>query len=98
MRFPYFFLQSRFLHNLLALEKSSIYELFKKSSVGVVRVTPSLPQRGRLPKGSSSKPPSCAKFSINLLAQRGSDGEPLRRINELILKNIRGTCMVHRLW
>ncbi len=83
MRIPTFFLQSRFLHNLLALEKSSIYELFKKSSVDVVRVTPSLPLRGRLPKGSPSKHPSCAKFLINLLDQRGSDGAPLRRIDEL---------------
>jgi hypothetical protein len=36
----------------LAVEESSIYVVFKKSSVVVVRVPPSLPQRVRLPKGS----------------------------------------------
>jgi hypothetical protein len=46
-------------------------------SVVVVRLTPSLPQRGRHPKGNPLD--TLAKFSINLLAQRGSDEAPERR-------------------
>jgi hypothetical protein len=53
-----------------------MYELFNKYSVVVVRLTPSLPQRGRHPKGNPLDP--LAKFSINLLAQRGSDEAPER--------------------
>jgi len=45
-------------------------------SVVVVRLTPSLPQRGRHPKGNPLD--TLAKFSINLLAQRGSDEAPER--------------------
>ncbi len=41
-----------------------------------MRVTPSLPQRGKQTKGSSPLTPSCAKFSINLLTQRGPDEAP----------------------
>jgi hypothetical protein len=63
---------------ILVLEKSSIYQLFNKYSVVVVRLTPSLPQRGRHPKGNPLDPPYRAKFSINLLAQRGSDEAPER--------------------
>jgi hypothetical protein len=51
-----------------------MYELFNKYSVVVVRLTPSLPKRGRHPKGNPPDP--LAKFSINLLAQRGSDEAP----------------------
>ena len=43
-----------------------------------MRVTPSLPQRGRLPKGSIPLTPSYVKFLINLLAQRGSGEAPER--------------------
>jgi hypothetical protein len=53
-----------------------MYELFNKYSVVVVRLTPSLPQRGRHPRGNPLDP--LAKFSINLLAQRGSDEAPER--------------------
>jgi hypothetical protein len=53
-----------------------MYELFNQYSVVVVRLTPSLPQRGRHPKGNPRDP--LAKFSINLLAQRGSDEAPER--------------------
>jgi hypothetical protein len=60
----------------LALEKSSMYELSNKYSVVVVRLTPSLPQRERHPKGNPLDP--LAKFSINPLAQRGSDEVPER--------------------
>jgi len=60
----------------LALEKSSIYGLFNQYSVVVVRLTPSLPLRRRHPKENPLDP--LAKFSINLLARRGSEEAPER--------------------
>ena len=55
-----------------------MYELFNKYSVVVGRLTLSLPQRGRHPKGNPLDPPYRAKFSINLLVQGGSDEAPER--------------------
>jgi hypothetical protein len=64
--------------------------------VVIVRVTPSLPRRGRLPKGSPPWSPSCAGFSINLLARRGSDKAPGRLPKGGNTRKIQMTSFVNR--
>jgi hypothetical protein len=58
--------------------KSSIYELFNKYSVVVVRLTPSLPQRGRHPKGNPLDPLIVRNFQLTPLPSEG----PTRRPND----------------
>jgi hypothetical protein len=60
----------------IALEKSSMYALFDKYSVVVVRLTPSLPQRGRHPKGNPPDPRVVRNFQLTSLPSEGPTMRP----------------------
>jgi hypothetical protein len=63
-------------HKKIALVKSSIYELFNKYSVVVVRLTPSLPQRGKHPKGNPLDPLIMQNFQLTSLPSEGPTRRP----------------------
>jgi len=53
-----------------------MYELFNKYSVVVVRLTPSLPQRGRHPKGNPLDPLIVRNFQLTPLPSEGPTRRP----------------------
>jgi hypothetical protein len=70
--------------NLQRSEKMGSFEicftpLFTFSLPGTMRVTPSLPQRGRQPKRGISSPPLWSDFSINVLMIIAMWGMPGQR-------------------
>jgi len=95
---PLFFIyyQMTYGKRFSVLEKSSICELFKKSSVVVVRVPPLSPRGGGCPRGSPLDPPLVQSFQLTCLPSESSTrstSEPQRRGNS---RKIQKTSFVNR--